>query len=67
MSLLASIDAWTSDYLRSREAALAALQGALGRPTSVRNRQIASVQQNIDAVERHREEMVEFGLKAKGK
>jgi hypothetical protein len=54
MSLLASIDAWISDYLKSQEAALARLQGASRPPSEARKQQTASIQQNIETVGRHR-------------
>jgi len=34
MSLQATVDAWTSRYIRSKEASLARLVGALSRPIS---------------------------------
>jgi hypothetical protein len=66
MSLHAAVDAWTSRYIRSKEASLARLMGALSPPDERRHRLIAGLAVAIAAAKRHR---IAFGLglKAKGK
>jgi hypothetical protein len=64
MSLQAAVDAWTSRYIKSREASLARLMGALSPPDERRHRLIASLAAAIAAAKRHR---VAFGLRLKVK
>jgi hypothetical protein len=64
MSLQAAVDAWTSRYIKSREASLARLTGALNAPDERRHRLIAGLRAAIAAAKRHRVAF-EIGLKAK--
>jgi hypothetical protein len=63
MNLQAAVDAWTSRYIKSREASLARLMGTLSER---RHRLTAGLTAAIAAAKRHR---IAFGLglKAKGK
>ena len=64
MSLQAAVDAWTSRYIKSRQASLARLMGALNPPDERRQRLIASLAAAIAAAKRHR---VAFGIGLKAK
>ena len=64
MNLQAAVDAWTSRYIKSREASLARLMGALSPPDERRHRLIASLAAAIAAAKRYR---VAFGLRLKVK
>ena len=66
MTLQAAVDAWTSRYIRSKEASLARLTGALSPPDERGHRLIAGLTAAIAAAKRHR---IAFGLglKANGK
>ena len=64
MSLQAAVDAWTSRYIKSREASLARLMGASSPPDERRHRRIASLVAAIAAAKRHRIAF-ELWLKAK--
>jgi hypothetical protein len=64
MTLQAAVDAWTSRYIRSKEASLARLTGALSPPDEQRHRLIAGLSAAIATAKRHR---IAFGLKANGK
>jgi hypothetical protein len=60
MSLLqAAVDVSTSAYIKSRQAKLARLMGALSPPDRKRRRAIADLMAAIDAERRHR---AAFGL-----
>ena len=61
MSLQAAVDAWTSRYIKSRQASLARL---MDPPDERRQRLIASLAAAIAAAKRHR---VAFGLRLKAK
>ena len=64
MNLQAAVDAWTSRYIKSREASLARLMEALSPPDERRYRLIAGLTAAIAAAKRHR---VAFGLALKAK
>jgi hypothetical protein len=64
MNLQAAVDAWTSRYIKSREASLARLMAALSPPDERRHRLIAGLTAAIAAVKRHRVAF-KLGLKAK--
>jgi hypothetical protein len=64
MSLQAAVDAWTSRYIKSKEARLTRLMGALGPPDERRQRLIARLPAAITAAKRHRAALG-FRLKAK--
>jgi hypothetical protein len=66
MNLQAAVDAWTSRYIKSREASLARLMGALSPPDERRYRLIAGLTAAIAAAKRHRVAF-SLGLKVKGK
>jgi hypothetical protein len=54
MSLQATVDAWTSRYIRSKEASLARLMAALSPPDRCRQVRIADLMVAIAAAKRHR-------------
>jgi hypothetical protein len=54
MSLQTAVDAWTARYIKSREASLARLMGALSPPDEQRQRAIAILVASIAAAKRHR-------------
>jgi hypothetical protein len=66
MNLQAAVDAWTSRYIKSREASLARLMGALSSPDERRRGLIAGLAAAIAAAKRHRAAFG-LGLKTKGK
>jgi hypothetical protein len=64
MSLQAAVDAWTSRYIKSRQASLARLMGALSPSDERRQRLIANLAAAIAAAKRHR---IASGLRLKAK
>ena len=63
MNLQAAVDAWTSRYIKSKEASLARLMGALSPLDERRQRLIARLA-DVAAVKRHR---AAFGFRLKAK
>jgi hypothetical protein len=54
MSLQTAVDVWTASYIKSREASLARLMGALSPPDKQRQRAIAILVAAIAAAKQHR-------------
>jgi hypothetical protein len=63
MNLQAAVDAWTSRYIKSKEASLARLMGAL-RPLDERRQRLIARLADVAAVKQHR---AAFGFRLKAK